>query len=860
MATIAELNVRIGAILAPMEKGLLQAEKKLQASGQRLSSIGQDIAISIGLPLAAIGVSAVKAAGDIESLTLALEGQLGSAEKAREELELLRKAALAPGLGFEQAVRGSVQLQAVGLSAEEARRTIEAFGNGLALAGKGGAELDGVITAIGQISSKGKVFAEEINQIAERLPQIRTLMKQAFGTSNTEDIQKLGLSSQEFTAAIVEQLEKLPKATGGIKNAFDNLRDSLNQSLATIGFAINDAFDVTGTLSAFANGVSAIANAFAGLNPTVKAVVLSVGAFLIALGPLVKIFGLLQAVQATYIIGLEGIKKGLLSVSGAALNAATNLRLTLAVVSGGLLIAVTAVAAAAFLLAERFDGATFAAEKFADASKSVREETARETGALNANFAVLLNTNSGYDQRKKAIDTLQAAYPEYLKGIDLEKKSNTELEQIQRRVNASILQGVAERKKASAVNAIYEKQADLLLRIAEIQRGAAVTVSESTLIDTGDLIKNGSRAAAVIEKLKGQVDALGKQAETSAKDFDKAFNLQNNAIDLAAAKQADLRQAMMDREEAELEAAAAGKFLTTTTNAVAEATKKTEAETRKEVSAIEAKNKALIEQSKLLNQNFAPIQQSGGGVVPSENVSNAGTDQVVTPEVSLGAQVEALTAINELLAATGANVVTFAEGYTAAIEGVNASTISFGDAWDQVSEKIKESGTGIEKVVVGALEATGRLASEGGASFADYANAVLDSSRKVIGALIKEAVARAALKALTAPGISLNPFAALALATAAGIAANGIFSGLLGKVRIPALAEGGITTKPTLAMVGDNPGGREAIIPLNKLPGLMQQSGAGMGGIVAEYILRGQDLLTVLKRAEQSNQRLTGAF
>lgn len=33
---------------------------------------------------------------------------------------------------------------------------------------------------------------------------------------------------------------------------------------------------------------------------------------------------------------------------------------------------------------------------------------------------------------------------------------------------------------------------------------------------------------------------------------------------------------------------------------------------------------------------------------------------------------------------------------------------------------------------------------------------------------------------------------------------------------IPHLAQGGITTGPTLAMIGDNPGGREAVIPLDK--------------------------------------------
>lgn len=33
---------------------------------------------------------------------------------------------------------------------------------------------------------------------------------------------------------------------------------------------------------------------------------------------------------------------------------------------------------------------------------------------------------------------------------------------------------------------------------------------------------------------------------------------------------------------------------------------------------------------------------------------------------------------------------------------------------------------------------------------------------------------------------------------------------------IPQLAKGGVVTGPTLALIGDNPGGREAVIPLDK--------------------------------------------
>ncbi|MCM3763442.1 hypothetical protein [Neobacillus niacini] len=49
------------------------------------------------------------------------------------------------------------------------------------------------------------------------------------------------------------------------------------------------------------------------------------------------------------------------------------------------------------------------------------------------------------------------------------------------------------------------------------------------------------------------------------------------------------------------------------------------------------------------------------------------------------------------------------------------------------------------------------------------------------------------------------------------VAGNKPFSGLPLINRIPALAKGGITNGPTLALIGDNPGGKEVVSPLDKL-------------------------------------------
>lgn len=82
-----------------------------------------------------------------------------------------------------------------------------------------------------------------------------------------------------------------------------------------------------------------------------------------------------------------------------------------------------------------------------------------------------------------------------------------------------------------------------------------------------------------------------------------------------------------------------------------------------------------------------------------------------------------------------------------------------------------------------------------------------------------------------------------------------IFGGMTG-FSIPKAAKGGITTGPTLAMVGDNPSGKEAIIPLEKMGqifGGMQGGGTGGGRLTAT--VSGTDLKFVLDRTNQDFNR-----
>ena len=578
MATISELNVRLGLITRDFDRNLARVERDLRNSGNRLSRLGSDLSLAISVPLAAFGVSAIQAAGDVEALRLAMratfEGAGRSIREADAELEALRKSALAPGLDFEQAVKASVRLQNVGFTAENARSSIEQLANTIATTGGTAQDLDEVTNQFSQMIGKGKVFQDDLKIILGRMPKLAQLMKETFGTTTAEGLNALGVDARTFVDTMVAKMSELPRVTGGIKNSIVNLGSAIRNSLAGFGEEINRIFDLGKQSDALSAHLANLVGWFKGLDDGTKRLIVEFGLVLVAAGPLIKVFGALYGGSAqlvgifrsvvaasvplqTFFVGMTqstssvtkyigDFAKGMLGAGQAALK----MRVAIIAATGGLAAIVLGIAGAVYLLSDRFDAAAFTTEQFNKAQQNTIDQAAKESAELNKNITVLRNVTSSTDDRKKAVSALQATYPDYLRNIELEKASSAELTQIQKGLNDQILRGVAERQKAAAVNAVYEKQAQILLRIQQIQRTGDITTGEASLINTGDLIRNGSSAAAVIQKLQQQVGDLGEQANLTAKDFDKAFGLASREIDPLLQKEYDARAAAEEARDA----------------------------------------------------------------------------------------------------------------------------------------------------------------------------------------------------------------------------------------------------------------------------------------------------------------------
>ena len=578
MAAVSELNVRLGLLYKDFDRSLGQVERSLRASGRRLASLGSDLSTAVSLPLLGIGAYAIRSAGDLESLRLAMETTMKasghSIEEATKELEALRAASLAPGIDFEQAILGSIRLQGVGFEAERARQILVQLANAIALTGGSSEELNGVTRQFTQMISKGRVLQEDLTIILENMPAIGKALDNAFGTRSADNLRELGVTSEQLIAGVTAEFEKLPRVAGGIKNAIVNFFTGLKTTAAAFGEEINKAFNIEQAADAIIGRLKSLVDAFSRLDDGTKRTIIQFGIFAAALGPALKILGTFYgtAAQAVSVLrslaamsapmtaffagmtsstsGLIEYTKNWISTMTGAGQAAMRMRLAVLAATGGLAVILLGIGAAVFALTDRFDAAATATEIFAKAKAETIAQTAKETAALNQNFDVLRNVHTSTEQRKQAIDALKGAYPDYLRGLDLEKASNKELTEIQKGLNDQILRGVAERQKAAAITGLYEEQAKILLRIQEIQRTNSITTNEATLIDTGDWIEAGSRVGAVVKKLQEQVADLGKQADITGGDFDRAFGLAARSVDPLLEAEYRARQAAEDARDA----------------------------------------------------------------------------------------------------------------------------------------------------------------------------------------------------------------------------------------------------------------------------------------------------------------------
>lgn len=176
------------------------------------------------------------------------------------------------------------------------------------------------------------------------------------------------------------------------------------------------------------------------------------------------------------------------------------------------------------------------------------------------------------------------------------------------------------------------------------------------------------------------------------------------------------------------------------------------------------------------------------------------------------------------------------------IEGV-ANTLS-----NALQDTFSQLGSTLGDVLSGGN--IGEILAKAGQSFLGIIGGVLqDIGKQVVATSLLVQNLKKALNTLFAPGgASLGIGAGLAL-----IALGGLLKSF--KFNVPKFAEGGIATGPTLGVFGE--AGKEAIIPLDRLPSLIQQAnGNGNINVTGRLTMNSRELVAQLQRAQTSFGRI----
>lgn len=299
----AKLSIGVEGAIKDFDKFDAKWNQGLGRVGKSMMDFGQTAFFYVTLPIAGIGAAAFKAYGDIEALELGMRSLEPTVEMATLRLKELFSMSKAPGGAFEELVGADLLLRNTGLSAEMATRTTKGFMNALALVGKGKTDFMWVTKALSQISARGLVQGDEINQLSERLPQIKKLLKDAFGTADTEVLKKMGVSSDDFFNRIVPLLEKMPKAMGGFRNATDNVIDGLKIFGASIGEMFDKGLGLTEKLNWATDALTGMAAVIKDLPTPVKTLLSGVVALGAALPLVIGGIGALASLNSFFIKG-----------------------------------------------------------------------------------------------------------------------------------------------------------------------------------------------------------------------------------------------------------------------------------------------------------------------------------------------------------------------------------------------------------------------------------------------------------------------------------------------------------------------------------------------------------------------------
>lgn len=870
-----DLILRIGADDSALVKSLKRLNNSMASFGDRLENVGQNLSLKFTAPLALAGAASVKTFAQFDKLEKGLAAITGSLPEAQKQfgtlLDIVKDTRTT--LDLKTAAQASLQLQAVGRDARSVENTLRQLGIAATLAGSSSDDVGEVARQLSQAAAKGKIMQEELTGILERIPSLAAVIKNEFGTVTAEGLRDAGVSADEFInrlTSAIEKNERFQSVQGGLSKSIETFGINLQIAGAQLGKTISETIGLENILNTVSGTLSNLIDGFANLSSGTKTVILAVGGLLAALGPVSFAIGAVSKFLPFLRVGFLALLNPISLV----------------------LVALGAIAAAFLLTRSNAQDATTA---FNNQKAKVDELENTLPGLISRYKELKEKTNKSAEEQnelKTVIGKIGEIVPTAITGFDNYGKAlDISTEKV-----ASFVAGqkiLLQQQNQEAINKntdALEKYNDELERTqrALSQRNDAGQLTKTQGITTGF----GGTQTFDVSLSEGEIRKL----QARAAELEKQINGTTSAIQILKGEFVGIEPEAPDDSNGDDDKG----------SGAAEAQLKALKDLRKEIALVEqryqlfgdaidvTKEKTDIYTNgldKLLEAGFKPTSAAVQGIVSSlgelqgqtEALATLPTLDLIPDSVNFDKQAESAKELIGVMQSAVNPVTKMGEAFNK----IKTESDLFGETYDELGEKqtalnqimlnalesgyspthsimllLKEALAGVNAEIEkqkSLIEATAAAANVYKSAFEDasssqvlgfksVARAALDSAKSVVKAKIQEATAAYFADAFAKFGI----FGAI-LAAGAGAVVGGLFGATIGKINIPGLAEGGVVTKPTLALIGE---GREseAVLPLSKLNALV----SGGGGQAQELVARidGEDLYFLLRRVERTQNRI----
>lgn len=787
----ATVNVQLARSFREADAITRQFSAGIGRMGESVQQVGRSLSTYVTFPILALGGAALKVYADMDQLKRGLDAYNIS-------LNEIKKTAKLPGLGLEEAAKSTITFASVKYNAELSTKAVREFGNALVYSGRGKEELAGIATAFAQMKGKGNVMAQEINQIAERLPMIRDLMQQAFGASDTEVLQKRGIKADQFLEGVVKQLEKLPRVSGGLKVAWENIIDSLKIGGYEIASTAEKLFNFTAIVDKVSGVIDSLIDSFKSLSPEtqkmifiITGVTAAIGPMVVAVGLAIKAYGMLFTGTGMLALKLTGLLGILMSVGFVYLD---HLETTKKIAD--------------------------ATHSLADVEEQARRSIHEQAKAVQDQAFILENSNSTLADRKKAIKALNDISPEYFSNLSAEKTNYSDL-------NAAVSKYINSLESAAKAKMIdlqlqvsYKAEQDILSK-----PGASMSALEQAIAKGGDWWRSFQEfyTGGVYKNETSFLD------EVALKDAQAIIRIRDNIKEL---------EAQMKKLIAAGYAPPKPAGATNVGNIV---------------SSVEQSEKELKKQRDILeNVHLKNIKMSGAESLYKITMSS---EKGTRPFDDIIAAAENLK--NKLpKVLSGINLDNAAKSLEQQIQQNLSLKVKLAilELNNTVTEMFKQLQiTLISNAATGIGEAIGQALGGGGMSFARVFQSIISTIGDYMQELGKKMLAAGQLIEIAKKLFGTQPGIGAAIALIAG---GGLLKGLAGTLfnATPKFANGGLVYGPTLGLMGEYSGARsnpEVIAPLSKLREMI----GGDGGTIqlGEIRLEGEALVLAINRYRKRN-------